>query len=780
MSSGVFIFPSRRVLRAAIALCHPLFAGSAFAQGVATEKQLEKIQSVTVTGQRAPLDPNLPNSTASKTQQELREQQNIFNPEDALRNLPNTTIRKRYAGDRNALIGGRSFATSQAPRGLVLMDGYLISNFLGRFDAPRWNMVMPEEMARVDVLYGPFSAIYPGNSIGTTVAITTSQPKGFEASARIAAQFQSFDEYGLKDTYNNYQVSGVVGNRLAKGAWYRMTLNRQDSTSQPMQYFGINANALGVFVPPTGTGTATPVIGVIYDTGPNGLARAIFGANAGAIDHTIQHTAKLRGGFNISPTLALEGFAAVWKSDTTTRNVTFLRDAAGNHVYAGRVSNGGNVFSIPNNAFAPFTRDEEHMQWGATLKTRHATGWNHSIVTSYYEVLGDVQRTANNPDPVAAAGGAGIGLTRDGTRWRTFEVQSTYTPFDGDWTSGKHALTFGIHANDYRLQQTTSALADWRTSSGQTRTQYVGGDTRLFALYAQDAFRFAPEWALTSGLRWEDWKSENGSQQFIPGPSVAFESRTFRKLSPKLSLSWDVQVATTLRASVGRGYRFATVSELFAGSQSGNTIVIADPSLQPEKSDAMEFTVDQRFKDADVRVSLFQDDVRNTILSQTNILVFPAVTNVQNIDRVRTRGIEIAGGINHLGMQGLRVEANIAWNRSRILENEKFPASVGKNWIRVPRVRSAITAIYKPTPVWSVATTYRYQGRQWNELNNSDINPDVYAGLSRVRQWDARLLWNVRPGAEVSVGVDNITNKLAWQSHPFPGRTLFVEGRMQF
>ncbi len=152
-----------------------------FAQGVGTDQQLQKIK---VTGTRAPLDPNLPNTTASKTAEELREQQNIFNPEDALRNLPNTTIRKRYAGDRNALIGGRSFSTSQAPRGLVFMDGYLISNFLGRFDAPRWNMVAPEEMARIDLLYGPFSAIYPGNSIGTTVAITTSKPKTFEGRAR--------------------------------------------------------------------------------------------------------------------------------------------------------------------------------------------------------------------------------------------------------------------------------------------------------------------------------------------------------------------------------------------------------------------------------------------------------------------------------------------------------------------------------------------------------------------------------------------------------------------
>jgi iron complex outermembrane receptor protein len=122
-----------------------------------------------VTGERERAALDVPNPAASKTADDLR-RENLVNPEDALRYVPNVTIRKRYIGDRNALIGGRSFSTLQAARGLVLVDGYLLSNFLGRFDAPRWNMISPEEIERVDVLYGPFSALYPGNSIGTTVA----------------------------------------------------------------------------------------------------------------------------------------------------------------------------------------------------------------------------------------------------------------------------------------------------------------------------------------------------------------------------------------------------------------------------------------------------------------------------------------------------------------------------------------------------------------------------------------------------------------------------------
>ena len=144
------------------------FPFSVLAQGVAMDAQLQTVQ---IAASRAPLDPNLPSSTPSKTAEQLREQ-NVYNAEDIAVNLPSTTIRKRYMGDRNANVAGRSYGTLQPGRALVYLDGYLISNFLGRFDAPRWNMVNVESIERIDALYGPFSAIYPGNSIGTTLVVT--------------------------------------------------------------------------------------------------------------------------------------------------------------------------------------------------------------------------------------------------------------------------------------------------------------------------------------------------------------------------------------------------------------------------------------------------------------------------------------------------------------------------------------------------------------------------------------------------------------------------------
>ena len=199
----------RRYALAALALAECMHVGAVRAQGIATDRLID---SIVVTGKHERERIDVPNPTASMTSEDLRAQ-NLVNPEDALKYAPNTTIRKRYIGDRNALIGGRSFSPLQAPRGLVFVDGYLLSNFLGRFDAPRWNMIAPEEIDRVDVLYGPYSAIYPGNSIGTTVAVRTRRPEKFESSVRTTAFTEQFDEYGIDDDYSGYQVSAYLGDR---------------------------------------------------------------------------------------------------------------------------------------------------------------------------------------------------------------------------------------------------------------------------------------------------------------------------------------------------------------------------------------------------------------------------------------------------------------------------------------------------------------------------------------------------------------------------------------
>lgn len=763
-------FPSVAALRprplcAALALI-PAFA---LAQGIATEAQL---QSISVTETRSQLDPNLPNSTASKTAREL-EEQNVFNPEDAAALLPSTTIRKRYLGDRNANVGGRSFGTLQPGRALVYLDGYLISNFLGRFDAPRWNMINVEAIERVDALYGPFSAIYPGNSIGTTMVVTERKPKGFEASAGIKYNQQAFGEYGTSESFASKQLSARIASRLETGLWYALGVQHQDSQGHPMGYANaVRGATSGAFKPVAGT----RVSGIQYDRDPQGRDRAIFGATG--IDHNVQDTLNLRLGYDISATQEIEGRVSVWRSDSSVRTATYLRDATGKPVWSGVVNDGTNSFTLPDNAFAPSQRDELHRQLGATWRTRNATGWNSSVMLTQYKMLKDANREAATAPPLAELGGAGTVTRRDGTGWNTLELQSTYTPTAGDWGGGRHALVFGLHRNQYQLDNTVNNASDWRNTETTLNQSYYG-TTTITALYGQDAWKLTPDLVLTSGVRFESFEATDGSQYF-EGPPVAqlrFPQRTLHAASPKLSLAWSAADDLLLRASYGRGVRFPNVDELFNGTRTGSNITTSDPNLRPEVANALELAVEKFWGEHWLRTSYFRDDVKDTILRQTDSTVSPTVTRVSNVDRVLTQGIEMVWQARDVGVKGLDVGGSATWTDAVVKANAANPAQVGKQWLRIPKRRYAVQASYRPNAQWLFGAAWRWSGRAYNTELNIDNNPDTYGGVSRVNQLDLKAVWKFARNWEWALGVNNVTNQQSWQAHSLPQRSVQTELR---
>lgn len=758
--------PLFRLTALGLALAH---AHPAAAQGVAQERELAP---VIVSGSRSPLDPNLPTTTYSQTAEELRDY-NFVRPEDALKYAPNVTIRSRYIGDRNALIGGRSHSNLQAQRGLVYVDGYLISNFLGRFNAPRWNIVAPEEIERVDLLYGPYSAIYPGNSIGTTVAITTRDPKGFEATGRALAYTQQFDEYGVDGGFGGNQLGAFLANRVGDFR-FALTANRLDGESHPMQYQTFNLSQ-GSAAP-----GGTPVTGAFEDLDPNGRPRVVTGANSAALEDSLQQMFKFRTAYDLRPWLGADAFYARWRNDYDRRNQTFLRDAAGDPVYAGQVRINGLRYTIPATALAPQRGDEEHDQFGARLRTRFKTGWNASVQVSRYRIVEDLLRTADSPDPVAFTGGPGSLADGEDTGWETLELQATHTPA----ARTGHSLSFGVHANRYELHNRTLRGSNWLVdATATTLDQFYNGRTRNEAVYAQDAWRFSPDWVATAGLRWDRWRAYGGDQ-FIRGTNanqtLFYPERRESDASPKFSLAYYGLADWLVRLSLAKGVRYPTVAELFQGARTGNNITVNDPDLAPEVSYAKDLTAERELGDGVLRVSLFEDDVRDTILQQTNLLVTPNVTNVQNIPRVRTRGVELVYNGEDVGVDGLDIDANLAYARSRTLENPAFPASEGKEWVRIPRLRANLVATYGFHPDWSGTLAARHSGRQFNNLDNSDVNPDTFGGSSRYTVLDAKLAWQASKVWNASLGVDNLTDERYYVFHPYPGRTFFAELRGQF
>ena len=218
----------------ALAMAFPLLAG-------AQEAPSKALGVVTITGgQPTSLPTQIPATMEGITREQIEQTINATDSEDALKYFPSLLVRKRYIGDYNhAILSSRASGTGNSARSAVYADGILLSNYLGNGVGglsfpPRWGLVTPEEIERVDVMYGPFSAAYPGNSVGAVVEYTTRMPTQFEAHAAMSYVSQPFELYNTHATYRAKQASVSAGNKADGLAWF-FNVNRTDSEGQRKQ-----------------------------------------------------------------------------------------------------------------------------------------------------------------------------------------------------------------------------------------------------------------------------------------------------------------------------------------------------------------------------------------------------------------------------------------------------------------------------------------------------------------------------------------------------------------
>ncbi|MBD8871223.1 TonB-dependent receptor [Rhodanobacter sp. DHB23] len=691
------------------------------------------------------------------------QQQNIVGSADVVRYAPNLQVRERYIGDPNATLGGRDSGTLQSARSLLYADGLLLSDLMdnGWDGAPRWGMVPAEEIGAVDVLYGPYSALYPGNAMGVTVLIHTRLPDKLIASVDSQYFSQDFgDRYGTSGHYDGHRLAGVLGDKQGRWRWL-LSLNQLDNHGQPMQYATAQAggNAAG----------AVPVDGATLDRNPNGTPRLVYGANT--IEHTKQTQANLQLGVDITDHVNALFTLGWWHNDAFDATRSLIRNAAGQPVYTGSILADGQLWSLPASGLAPSSYDQTHVLYGAELDGRFDNDWRWEAVASRYDYQHDLQHDATTSSPSSAYGGPGSVADMGGSGWSTVDLRSSGPLGDANM------LYAGAHLDRYVLDSHVQAASDWLGPADGAPISAYAGRTQTRALYLQDAWSFAQAWSLTAGLRWEQWRAYDGLLANA-GSLLAYPARQRSDFSPKTSLNWDVADDWQLRLSFGKAVRYPTVEELFQGSISNGAIVNNNPNLQPERDWSTDLSLIRSLPQGHWRVSLYQDRVADTLYTQTDITLPVPVTSVQNIASVRTRGVEGELVLADVWMRGLDLSASAAWNQATTLRDWQYPAADGKDFPRIPRLRATLFADWRFAPSWNASLGVRRSGRQYSSLNNNDTL-DTYGAVSSFTVLDAKLRWRFAPQWTASLGVDNLTNEHYWVYHPYAGRTWFGELRWE-
>lgn len=671
---------------------------------------------------------------------------NAVSVEDTIKYLPSLVVRKRHIGDNFAPVATRTSGLGASARSLIYADDAQLSALIANNNgngSPRWNMVTPDEIARIEVLYGPFSAAYPGNSIGTVVNIVTRMPDALEARLSALANVQQFNQYGTTQTLPTRQFAGSIGDRFGPFALL-VSASRTIANGQPLAYItapSAPAGATGAFDDRNRTGTPIKVLG------------------AGGIEHHQQDNFKLKAALELSPTVRLTYILGVWRDSSQGTVESYLSDTTGTAVYT-------NAFS--SNVY---TRDALHWSHVASVHG-HGQGFDWHLVGTLYRYGHDIQRTPTGLLPAAFIGGLGNVQRQDGTSWTTLDAKAGWK-MPGD----AHVIGLGGHYDRYQVDTNRFATTDWTGVQQGALNQASRGKTRTLALWVQDAWRIRPDLTLTLGGRYEWWHAYEGFNFSItPMLSVNQPERSARGFSPKASLQWRPSDFWSVRLSFGQAYRFPTVGELYQAVTTGAVLSVPDPNLKPERARSEELALEHRDDRGTIRLSLFNEMIDNALIAQSGPLP-PAVGTfnfVQNVDRTRARGLELA--VNHSEiLPGINLAASATFADAKTTRDTVFPEAVGKLLPSVPHWKASAVITWQPNKAVSLTAAARYASRNYATLDNSDIVGNTYQGFYKYFVIDARALFRFSDNFELAAGVDNLNNDKYFLFHPFPQRSFTVE-----
>jgi iron complex outermembrane receptor protein len=695
---------------------------------------------------------------AGITSRKAEETVNLMDTEDAVKYLPSVFLRKRNYGDTQATMATRTWGVSSSARSLIYADGVPLTALIANnntLGGPRWGLVSPTEIARIDMMYGPFSAAYGGSSMGAVMEITTKMPDKLEGSISQTQAMQRFDLYGTAKTFGTTQTTGDIGSRFGNFS-FRASGNYQNSNSQPLGY--VTASSF-----PSGTS------GGYAAQNKLGASANVLGATG--LLHTGMANGKIKAAYDLTPNVRAAYSFGLWKNDGNAGVDPFI-EKSGQPTFAGQAGFASGFYDI----------QQQHTAQSLSLRSSTNHRWDFELVGTTYNFGKDQQRTptaASSSDESFSAPGRVAVL--DGTGWMTLDAK-------GIWRSGgnlfsKHVVSAGIHTDRYQLENTTFNTPEWTNGAFTTVATEGDGKTQTHAVWAQDQWRLTPMLRFTFGGRYESWKgydgyNVNGSTK-IDQPEI-----TGSKVSPKASLAWNPSLFWTVTASVGKAYRFATASELYQLVSTGTTFSSPNPDLKPDNVLASELRFERKADRSLVQVAFFRDDIHDAIISQFLPLV-PGSTQLysylSNVDHVRSQGVELVLGSNDVFVRGLELNGSATYTGAKTLAlsgraspSAPAEAAIGKELPNIPKRRATFSATYRPDELRRLALTFsgRYSDKMYTTLDNADVNTNTYQGFTSWFVADTRVSYRMDTHWSAGLGVDNVLNRKYFLFHPFPQRTF--------
>jgi len=730
------------------------------APGPAPKEKVEALEKIVVTATKTERNPDdVPASITIITKEDIRKQ-NIQTVDEALAQVPGAfDQRRKIWGDSMTNVNLRGFPADSQKRTLVLLDGQNISTAYSNSVA--WTSMPVENIERIEVIRGPFSALYGGSAMGGVINIITKTPQKLEMVAQ--------GGYGTYDSWTYYLGAGDrLWNKLSiqAGFNYRITTgyptNLVQKTTASLAKT-TKTSVVGWQPTQTTTGGWTNTIG---DTGNNNWKDCSIN---GKISWDIAPSHKV-----VFSTLQS------WNDYGFDMYHSYLNNwATGARVTSGTVGLFGTktqFSSLTNGAFCSGDGRNNTQVYNLTSENKLTETTKlkfHAGLVNQPENWGTTPSSSNAL--TTFAGGPGTVSTTPSQNW-VGEVQV-------DQAIGKkQQLVGGLSYNTGWAANKQYNLYNWRSPSSYINFSSLGGGRdRNIGAYLQDEIAWHPQFNTVIGVRLDRWETFGGSYMKAAGsPIVGLPSRDQTAVSPKLAMLYRPWEWMTWRASVGRSFRAPNIYELYVTWQtSTGTLYKSNPLLKPETALSWEIgTTLKPFKGTTFTATYFENYVNDLIYRTADPSDPTGKTQLyENAAKARIRGVEIE--INQKLWSWLEVFGNTTLVDPRIKDNPYNPITVGKNLTNTPRQQFnfGVTATY-----WKVKANLsgRYVSRLSTRDDNGDYVHGVYGASDPFFTLDSKIIYSPVKYVDLSFAVDNMLNREYYSYYRTPGRMIWSQLTLKY
>jgi len=736
-----------------------LLAAVPASAGETPEKTYE-IESVTVIATKTPKKTlDTPASTSVITEDEI----DAFNSEHPFKPLARTegVWPRQYRG----LADYWARALVRGQRALVLVDGVNWYDYGYYFHTGAIPMA---DVDRIDVVRGPFSALYGTMAQTGVINYITKIPRGreIEASTSYGAWGSRFYSFRLADRPFSEGSAAVslpwLKNGLG-GFFYSLSFKSRASD--------------GYVTTPSYKSLKNPVSGDLDPGIPVATGwRKDIDPQTGKDRYRIGHQGNnwyedygvfLKTGCDFSP------YTRLWYSLNVSRfeygwrdGKSYLKDPSGGTLYDGDVylRDSGDTYLVSLDPFL-FTSDPR------TKKS----------------VTNTVRFDHSEPGVVDITGLFGFSDKESTTRYmskRRYKVEDNYLA-QADLSATFHAMddraliTVGVQGVQEDVTVTDNNLSDpYDEDSVVSVRERTSGKNRTFGTFVQA--EYSPVHYLTAylGGRYDHWWGTDAD--YFSNLSGEYHKKhpdtDDGKFSPKLSLVYRPRENGTVRVSYGEAFTapslyYRTATYYWEG---GGTISTANPNpnLRPTTNSSWEIGTEWEFWRKRIRFksTYFENDFKDLIVNKKTTTTLSDGTQLVESRRVNAEEAEVNG-------MEAAVEAALPFN-------VKSGVFYAHNWSKYTKTQAPSKLGWEvdetPTDIFSLwfgyfgrhldaGLSYRYTDKRYDD-EKTKYADTAYRGDDPYHVVDAKVSFRPMEPVAFSVSVDNLFDEEYYEYYRAPGR----------